>query len=322
MKKCKFCNLEFDHGRKLGGHQIWCKKNPERKSLIEKSGSGNRGRKLSDEQKKKISESRKKYLQENPEMVPYKLNHSSKISYPERYFLRVLRGFIFQYKVPGTLYEIDFANQERKIAIEIDGEQHYEDRKMVDHDLKRDKILKDLGWKTIRIRWSQFQSLDKDQRKKVIDKIMTFTIDPEKDIIFFYEFKKSQERSEKNKKYEEKKKIINERINKILESNINFGKIGWVSLVSELLGIKKNGGGKWIRKNMPDFYLKECFKRSKKVEKRIKKENQNGENNHAYGKIWVFNEADKINKLIVPAESNFYLENNWKLGMKKFKMHS
>jgi very-short-patch-repair endonuclease len=197
MKKCKFCNLEFDNGLKLGGHQVWCKENPERKELIGKISSINKGRKMTDEQKKKISEARKKYLQENPEMVPYKLNHSSKISYPERYFLRFLRGFIFQYKVPGTLYEIDFANQERKIAIEIDGDQHYDDKKMVDHDLKRDKILKDLGWETIRIRWSQFRSLDKEQRKKVIDKIMAFTIDPEKDIVFFYNHRKETEEEEK-----------------------------------------------------------------------------------------------------------------------------
>lgn len=41
-------------------------------------------RTLSEETKKKISKSRKKFLDENPHMVPYLLNHSSKMSYPEK----------------------------------------------------------------------------------------------------------------------------------------------------------------------------------------------------------------------------------------------
>jgi very-short-patch-repair endonuclease len=196
-------------------------------------------------------------------MVPYKLNHSSKISYPERYFLRVLRGFIFQYKVPGTLYEIDFANQERKIAIEIDGDQHYEDKKMVDHDLKRDKILKELGWETIRIRWSQYRSLDKQQRKKVIDKIMSFTIDPEKDIVFFYNHRKETEEREKRIKKEKKEELIKKKKEMVLNSGINLSSFGWVVEVSKILGLTPNSGGRWVRKNMPDFYELNCYKNKK-----------------------------------------------------------
>ena len=111
----------------------------------------------------------------NPDKVPYKLNHSSKISYPERYFLSVLKGFDFQYKVPGTLYEIDFANPAKKIAIEIDGEQHYVDQRIVDHDIERDKVLKEIGWKTIRVRWSHYKSLSLDKRKETILKLMNFS---------------------------------------------------------------------------------------------------------------------------------------------------
>jgi hypothetical protein len=43
-----------------------------------------------DETKKKISEIRIKYLRENPDKVPYKLNHYSKgESYPEQYFSKI-----------------------------------------------------------------------------------------------------------------------------------------------------------------------------------------------------------------------------------------
>lgn len=178
-KTCKYCQEEFESGLKLGGHQAWCKKNPDykEKSKIskEKLSIHFKGRKLSDSHKKKLSENKKEYLMKNPDKVPYKLNHSSKISYPERYFLSVLKGFDFQYKVPGTLYEIDFANPAKKIAIEIDGEQHYVDQRIVDHDIERDKVLKEIGWKTIRVRWSHYKSLSLDKRKETILKLMNFS---------------------------------------------------------------------------------------------------------------------------------------------------
>jgi len=178
-KICKYCQEEFESGLKLGGHQAWCKENPDykEKSKIskEKLSIHFKGRKLSDEHKKKLSENKKEYLIKNPDKVPYKLNHSSKISYPERYFLSVLKGFDFQYKVPGTLYEIDFANPDKKIAIEIDGEQHYVDQRIIEHDIKRDQTLEDLGWKTIRIRWSHYKSLSLDERKEKVLSLMNFS---------------------------------------------------------------------------------------------------------------------------------------------------
>lgn len=317
MKKCKFCNLEFESGLKLGGHQAWCKQNPNYLENKKKSGLSNKGRKMSEEQKNKISQSRKKYLMENPHMVPYKLNHSSKISYPERYFLRVLRGFIFQYKVPGTLYEIDFANPDKKIAIEIDGDQHYLDEKMIEHDTKRDSILKELGWETMRIRWSHYRALDEKERKMIIAKIMSFSLDIEKDIISFYEFKKKKEEFEKNRIREEKMEIKESIKEKIKNSEIDFSKNGWVKKVSFLLGMK-NGGGRWVRKNMPDFFREKCFERKKIAEKKTSRENHLGQNNPAYGKIWIFNRIKEINMMINPEDLESYLEKNWEKGMKKF----
>lgn len=52
----------------------------------------NNTRILSEETKNKISKSRKKYLIENPDKVPYLLNHSSKgPSYPESYFEKIFK---------------------------------------------------------------------------------------------------------------------------------------------------------------------------------------------------------------------------------------
>jgi len=46
-------------------------------------------------------------------------------------------------------YRVDFFIPELDLIIEIDG-QHHRELKQVDYDKNRDKILKDLGYKTIR----------------------------------------------------------------------------------------------------------------------------------------------------------------------------
>jgi very-short-patch-repair endonuclease len=127
-------------------------------------------RKLSEETKKKISESRKKYLQENPDKVPYKLNHSSKESYPEKYFTEVFKneGIVVVKSFYIGLYELDFCIPDKKIDIEIDGSQHYYDEKIVESDKRRNKFLEDDGWDIIRINWSEYQKLNFFEKKEYI----------------------------------------------------------------------------------------------------------------------------------------------------------
>lgn len=95
----------------------------------------------SDETKKKISESRIKYLKNNPDKVPYKLNHYSKgTSYPEKYFDEILKTKNLEYKkeLPISIYSLDFAFVEKGIDLEIDGEQHYLDPVIIESNRKRD----------------------------------------------------------------------------------------------------------------------------------------------------------------------------------------
>ena len=61
----------------------------ELKNII---SSKSTNRKHTEETKNKLSEIRKKYLLENPDKVPYLLNHSSKESYPEKYFTEVFKN--------------------------------------------------------------------------------------------------------------------------------------------------------------------------------------------------------------------------------------
>jgi len=132
--------------------------------------------KHSEETKKKISQIRKKYLQENPDKVPYKLNHSSKESYPEKYFTELFKneGIKVTKSFHIGLYELDFCILDKKIDIEIDGSQHYYDEKIVESDKRRNKFLEDDGWDIVRINWSEYQKFSFDDKKDYISKLKSY----------------------------------------------------------------------------------------------------------------------------------------------------
>ena len=175
MKKCKYCEYETDNGLKLGGHMTNCKSNPNYEIRCEKLRNVVR-EKLSDDTKKKISNSRKEYLKNNPDKVPYLLNHSRNESYPEKYFTDVFTerkiDIVKSYRI--GLYELDFCILDKKIDIEIDGEQHYLDSKIIDSDKRRNKYLEDLDWSIIRIRWSEYKQLDNVSKIKYLDNLVFY----------------------------------------------------------------------------------------------------------------------------------------------------
>lgn len=134
-------------------------------------------RKLSEITKNKISIGRKKYLEENPDKVPYKLNHHSNgDSYPERYFKNVFRkrNVVFEEEFPISYYSLDIAIIDKLINIEIDGEQHYLDKRIIESNKKRDAYLNENGWKIIRIRWSEYRKMTFVERTNYIDNLVDY----------------------------------------------------------------------------------------------------------------------------------------------------
>jgi very-short-patch-repair endonuclease len=102
--------------------------------------------------KKKISDSRIKFLVANPDKVPYRINHSSKKSYPETVFENALlavgvTGWVYNYQ--HGIYSYDFAWPELKIDVEIDGGTHTLE-KVKAIDARRDKFSTDHGWTVVR----------------------------------------------------------------------------------------------------------------------------------------------------------------------------
>lgn len=132
-----------------------------------------KGKKHSEETKKQISIKRKKFLEENPHMVPYKLNHYSKgESYPEEYFRKLLEKnkVDFEQEVQVGLYSLDFLIG--NTDLEIDGEQHYLDERIKESDIKRTLFLESKGFNIIRIRWSEYQKLSRNSKEKFINNLL------------------------------------------------------------------------------------------------------------------------------------------------------
>ena len=82
-------------------------------------------------------------------------------SYPEKWLIGVLErelGLIENKDYETEYYFhkqfLDFAFPERKLCIEVDGEQHerFEDRKLM--DTKKEENLKAEHWKLLRLKWS------------------------------------------------------------------------------------------------------------------------------------------------------------------------
>lgn len=134
--------------------------------------SPNKGKSLSDEVKKKISNSCRKYYLANPEKIPYLLYHSSKESYPEKYFKELflsegIIGWTQELYVNG--YFLDFGFLEQKIDFEIDGSQHTNDKRIIEHDKIRNHNLEQLGWTVLRINWNEWKLKSEHEKKTFIN---------------------------------------------------------------------------------------------------------------------------------------------------------
>lgn len=127
---------------------------------LSKSQKGLPGTKHSEETKQKISKARTEYLFANPDKVPYRVNHSSKESYPERIFKEALIkneiiGWVQEYQ--NGIYSYDFAFIDLKIDIEIDGGTHLSEKVKI-IDKRRDEWSNINGWVVLRFPVSEIKS--------------------------------------------------------------------------------------------------------------------------------------------------------------------
>ena len=168
---CKFCGKIFETGQKLGGHTTNCALRPGIKEYFQVKKEICQKNSRDPATKEKIRSSLKDFLIRNPDQIPYIKNSSSKKSYPEEVFEKLLienhiDGWIYNYRV-GT-YIFDFAFPTVKLDIEIDGSQHKQP-KNIEHDHRRDEYSKSLGW-TVK-RYDANLVKDKSSHYTIIEEI-------------------------------------------------------------------------------------------------------------------------------------------------------
>lgn len=247
QKFCPYCGHGFWYSHIFSQHKNWCEKNPNRISK--------KGHSISDSTKKKISKKLSSYYRGSS---IWRTQIEKRRSYAEEYFNKCFPDAEQQYHVDK--YFLDLAWPEKKAYIEIDGEQHYNDPKVIEHDKIRTSSLAELGWVLItRIRWSDFQKLTKFEKENYIHQVGALVVahKPHKLDIGSGSIP-SPDRTDRGSKFE---KLRKERWNLLQNSNIDFSKFGWVAEAAKLFGVAPNKAGIYIKKNYPSFY-KNCFIRN------------------------------------------------------------
>lgn len=245
-KKCPGCSNSFIHRNK------YCSKN-----CLEKN------RKHSEQTKKKISESRKKYLRDNKDKHPWKRKNKF-ISAPCENVKKYLDDNNIKYisewsPLEDRFYSIDIAFPDKKIGIEINGNQHYnKNGTLKEYYQKRHDDIVKAGWVLYEFHYTE--GFYPERIMKHIE------LGEQPDYSEYFEL--IEQRKKKNKPYPKgvkQRMIANEKakpyIEKIKNSDIDFSKLGWAKEVSKILDISNQKVSKWMQRHMPDFYDERCWKR-------------------------------------------------------------
>lgn len=223
---CEFCKEKYE-GRKREHLKICPKKRHQ-------------GFKWTDEERKNLSEKRKAYLKKHPDEHPWKRNTNFK-SKPCEHLKTVLKQkFNFEEEYTDTRWEhnysIDIAFLDKKLAIEVNGNQHYTNEgKLNTYFQNRHDYLVEQGWRILEVHYSWCYKEDKIQ--EIVTAIENSTeIDfTEHELLFAYKRKTLEERDkEKQKKKEKRNDEIEKRKLQILNSGVDLTIFGWVEKVSKL----------------------------------------------------------------------------------------
>ncbi len=161
------------------------------------------------EQRKKISESRKKYLKEHPESFFWTKSEKFN-SVPCEHFKAFLKenqiDFVEEfYPLEDRFFRIDVSFPEHKLGIEINGSQHYEDggKKLKKYYQERHDLIKSSGWNLIEI---YHKNVWKEEILLEILEMIRKTLNSEKS--FYKNFEKQIKKSKRQIELEEKSKLM------------------------------------------------------------------------------------------------------------------
>jgi very-short-patch-repair endonuclease len=221
-----------------------------------------------------IREKRVDYIKKKTGKTAWERRARGEMSYLENWFqeeviikhdLHRHHQIITEHCVKG--YFIDFAFLDKMIAVEIDGRCHF-DKNMNrrEGDNKKDNCLTEAGWKVIRMNFFDIS----DNSNKLIESFLSILKDGNETSLEWigqiryrdYKINKSirSNRIITSVFQEERQKRNQEKIKKLMSSDIDFKKFGWIQQASEVIEISPQKTRAWIKKNLPSV-LENSFKR-------------------------------------------------------------
>ena len=256
---CKFCGREFTTKSGNTRHEKYCAMNPNR---IDPPTVGST---IPEAIRKKISDTQKKNYKNKS---IWKTQIDNRKSYAEQYFLNIFSDLKYQFHVLS--YFLDFADPIKKIYIEIDGEQHYNDPKIIEHDKIRFKDLEKAGWTLIdRVRWSSFTRLSPLEKEEYIKLLRSFisnaipinTSWEDPLIKKKKEYEMLQEKGFLDKRGHKNLSMIgldelNRRKDLILQSGVDLFTLGWQEKVSKITGLSRRQIAYIVK-----YFNIDCYKR-------------------------------------------------------------
>ena len=208
--ECKFCGKLCKGKNSLKNHEIRCKYNPNRINIqsnfikynndiktgkiikeyknhydkANKLGSEKpimsnetknkiskvqTGKIISDDIRKKISKTQKDNYRGKSRWYT---QTQHRLSYAEQYFYDIFVNCKKHYHVDR--YFLDIAYPEYKVYIEVDGEQHKKDPKVVEHDIERTNNLQNIGWILIeRIYWPDYVKMNSADKISYVNTLIS-----------------------------------------------------------------------------------------------------------------------------------------------------
>ena len=212
------------------------------------------------------------YLKQRTGKSAWERRAAGEMSYLEQWFydeVVIKHHLTEKYDIVNELsiypYFIDFAFQNIKVAVELDGKCHFihgETRN--GHDRKKDEYLISKGWKVFRIRYDENNEDTINEFLSYLSKIEAGEKILENRVIKYHEMKKQKRSWEDWKNYsaQQRYEMNKPLIDLVKSSNIDFSKQGWVTQVAILLNKKPQKVNGWMKRYMLDFYNEHCFKRA------------------------------------------------------------
>ncbi len=181
--KCEYCNLNFrtrallivhhkdEHNVQRGTNQYTKAEklglpkpvvSEETRKKLSNAFSGNKNPSKRIDVRKKISNSMKKAHAEGRAHNIGECRWNNEPSYPEQWFMKVLKNEFglekdkdYKMEFPFHKFSLDFAWLDKKVCIEIDGEQHERFQEQKNRDIEKDRLLKEEGWTELRKSWKE-----------------------------------------------------------------------------------------------------------------------------------------------------------------------